>query len=199
MQSISRRGFVISATAGGCRFRVSTGRWSFSRPAFAQKADKRLRQFKVGDVEVIQMYDGVWEKAHDPGFVKNASLDDVQGRAEGRRADRRTRADHVHGDWPSAPGHRSCCSTRVPAPARANRGRSSPRTSVCRADGHRPATVDTIIITHFHGDHITHGLMAKDTNAPDASPTPPSTCRRAEYKFWTDPSVTAGAPSASRR
>ena len=24
------------------------------------------------------MYDGIWERAHDPGFVKNASLDDVK-------------------------------------------------------------------------------------------------------------------------
>ncbi len=35
-------------------------------------------KFKVGDVEVIQMYDGIWERAARPGFVKNASLDDVK-------------------------------------------------------------------------------------------------------------------------
>ena len=37
-----------------------------------------MTKFKVGDIEVIQLFDGIWEKAHDPGFVKNASVDDVK-------------------------------------------------------------------------------------------------------------------------
>jgi glyoxylase-like metal-dependent hydrolase (beta-lactamase superfamily II) len=54
-----------------------------------------------------------------------------------------------------------------------------------------PAKVDTIIITHFHGDHIS-GLMAKETNAP-TFPNAQIYVPAAEYKFWTDPSTTAGA------
>src|SRR5262249_58075835 len=51
--------------------------------ALAQKPDPKLMdkgvvKFKVGDLEVIQMYDGVWEKGHDANFVKNASLDEVK-------------------------------------------------------------------------------------------------------------------------
>ena len=82
MQSISRRGFVISAATAGAAFGLD-GPLEFLRPAFAQKPDPKLMdkgfvKFKVGDIEVIQMYDGVWEKAHDPNFVKNASLDEVK-------------------------------------------------------------------------------------------------------------------------
>jgi glyoxylase-like metal-dependent hydrolase (beta-lactamase superfamily II) len=51
--------------------------------------------------------------------------------------------------------------------------------------------VTTIVITHFHGDHIT-GLMAKDTNAP-IFPNAEILVPAAEYKYWTDTSVTAGA------
>ncbi len=69
MQSISRRGFVISATAAAAAFGLD-GPLEFLTPAFAQKADKGFVKFKVGDIEVIQMFDGVWEKAHDPAFVK---------------------------------------------------------------------------------------------------------------------------------
>ena len=83
MHSISRRGFVISAAAAAATFGLD-GPLEFIGPAFAQKPDPNLLEkgvvkFKVGDIEVIQMYDGTWEKAHDPGFVRNASLDDVKG------------------------------------------------------------------------------------------------------------------------
>jgi hypothetical protein len=77
MQSISRRGFVISAAAAGAAFGLD-GPLEFITPAFAQKAGKDVVKFKVGDIEVIQMYDGVWEKAHDEKFIKNASLDDTK-------------------------------------------------------------------------------------------------------------------------
>ena len=46
-------------------------------------------------------------------------------------------------------------------------------------------------MTHFHGDHIS-GLMAKDTNAPNF-PNAEILVPAGEYKFWTDPSTTAGA------
>ena len=96
MHSISRRGFVISAAAAAAAFGLD-GPLEFMTPAFAQKATKDVVKFKVGDIEVIQMYDGIWEKAHDPGFVKNASLDEVKaalkagGLTDVRRERRRLR------------------------------------------------------------------------------------------------------------
>jgi glyoxylase-like metal-dependent hydrolase (beta-lactamase superfamily II) len=46
-------------------------------------------------------------------------------------------------------------------------------------------------MTHFHPDHIS-GLMVKDTNAP-IFPNAKIFVPAAEYKFWTNPSVTAAA------
>ena len=54
-----------------------------------------------------------------------------------------------------------------------------------------PQKVTTIVITHFHADHIS-GLMAKDTNAP-IFPNAEIHVPEAEYKFWTAPTTTAGA------
>ena len=59
MQSISRRGFVISTAAAVPRS-ASTDRWSSSRRRCA-KAVQDVAKFKVGDIEVIR-YDGIWER-----------------------------------------------------------------------------------------------------------------------------------------
>src|ERR1700730_7453019 len=82
MRSISRRGFVVSATAAAAAFGLD-GPLELIGPAVAQKPDQKLLDkcvvnFRVGDIEVIQMYDGIWERAHDPGFVKNASLEEAK-------------------------------------------------------------------------------------------------------------------------
>jgi glyoxylase-like metal-dependent hydrolase (beta-lactamase superfamily II) len=190
MQSISRRAFVISAATAGAAFGLD-GPLEFVGRAFAQQATgPEVVKFKIGDIEVIQMYDGIWEKPHDPGFAKNASLDDVKAAL---RAGGLTDA-HV-------PITFTVTAVRVGSrlvlfdsgtgaqvfPAAGN----ITKNNLWQAAGIDPAKVETVIITHFHPDHIT-GLMAKDTNAaifPNAQIHVPA----AEYRFWTDPGTTAGA------
>src|SRR5438045_9104574 len=78
MLNLSRRDFVVStamAAALGLNARLAVS------PAFAQKtADppKGSVTYKVGAAEVTALYDGIWEKPHDPAFIANASLDDVK-------------------------------------------------------------------------------------------------------------------------
>ena len=83
MRSISRRGFVISAATAGAAFGLYRP-LEFVGAAFAQASPDAaaVTKFKVGDIEVIQLFDGVWEKAHDPGWVKNASLMTSRPRSE---------------------------------------------------------------------------------------------------------------------
>src|SRR5690606_8308583 len=78
MQSISRRTFVISAATAGAAFGLD-GPLEFVGRAFAQAAaGPEVVKFKVGDIEVIQMYDGIWNKAHDEKFIRNASLEETK-------------------------------------------------------------------------------------------------------------------------
>jgi glyoxylase-like metal-dependent hydrolase (beta-lactamase superfamily II) len=193
MQSISRRGFVISAAAASAAFGLD-GPLEFFTPAFAQKPDpkvldKGVVKFKVGDIEVIQMYDGIWEKAHDPGFVKNASLEDVKAALKvGAQTDEfvpitfTVTAIRVKGNlvlFDSGTGNQVFPKAGLLA------------TKNMQAAGIDPAKVKTVVITHFHPDHII-GLMAKDTNAP-IFPNAEIIVPAVDYKFWTNPATTAGA------
>jgi glyoxylase-like metal-dependent hydrolase (beta-lactamase superfamily II) len=189
MHSISRRGFVISAAAAGAAFGLD-GPLEFIGKGFAQAAASQVVKFKVGDIEVIQMYDGHWEKPHDPGFVKNASVDDVKAALK-------------------AGGHTDA---HVPIPFTVTAVRTGNglvlfdsgtgaqlaptaglivKNDLWKAAGINPAEVTNIVITHFHADHIS-GLMARETNAP-IFPKAQIHVPAAEYRFWTNPSVTAGA------
>jgi glyoxylase-like metal-dependent hydrolase (beta-lactamase superfamily II) len=189
MQSISRRAFVISAATAGAAFGLDRP-LEFVGRAFAQATGPEVVKFTVGDIEVIQMYDGVWQKAHDPGFVKNASVDDVKAAL---RAGGETDA-HVPITFTVTAvriGGRVVLFDSGTGAQLAPTAGNITKSNLWQAAGIDPAKVETIVITHFHGDHIS-GLMAKDTNAavfPNAQIHVPAS----EYKFWTTPTVTAGA------
>ena len=62
------------------------------------------------------------------------------------------------------------------------------------AAGIDPKSVNTVLVSHFHPDHIL-GLMAKDTNAP-VFPNAEILMPEAEYAFWTDAGKTSKLPEA---
>ena len=65
-----------------------------------------------------------------------------------------------------------------------------------KAAGLDPATVSTVVISHYHPDHIS-GLWVKDTSAqvfPNAEILMPEV----EYKFWADPALVEKMPEAFR-
>ena len=198
MTQVSRRTFALSAAAAGFYFGLYKQVGFISTAEAQQKApsllDKGFVKFKVGDIEVIQIYDGIWEKAHDPGFIKNASVDDVKGAL---RAAKLTDAF-------------------VPIPFTVTVIKSKGKTLMFDAStggqvsplaglmmkknmysaGVEPAKITHIAVTHFHPDHV-WGLISKETNSrvfPDADIVVPA----AEYKFWTDPALIQKLPEGAR-
>ena len=193
MLNMSRRDFVVStglAAALGLNSRLVIS------PAFAQKTPDPAKPFvtyKIGYAEVTAIYDGIWEKPHDPAFIANASLDDVKAAM--------TKAG-LPADFVSIPftvvivktgGKTVLCDSGTGGQVQPTAGKFMTN---MKAAGFDPAKIDAILISHFHPDHI-FGLMEKETNKP-VYPNTEIIVSDAEYKFWTDPSVIDRLPEARK-
>jgi len=193
MLNLSRRDFVVStglAAALGLNARLVV------TPAFAQKtADpaKPYVTYKIGDAEVTAVYDGIWEKPHDPAFIANASVEDVKAAM--------VKAG-LPADFVSIPftvvivktgGKTILCDSGTGGQVQPTAGKFMAN---MKAAGFDPGKVDAILISHFHPDHI-FGLMEKETNKP-VYPDMEIIVSDVEYKFWTDPSVIDRLPEARK-
>ena len=76
MFEISRRDLVLGSTAAALVFGLK-GPVSFIGAAQAQRAADSLK-YKVGDIEVFSLHDGSIERVLAEGFIKNASMDDIK-------------------------------------------------------------------------------------------------------------------------
>ena len=193
MLDLSRRDFVVStglAAALGLNARLVVS------PAFAQKTPDPARGFvtyKIGAAEVTALYDGIWEKPHDPAFIANASVEDVKAAM--------VKAG-LPADFVSIPftvvvvrngGKTILCDSGTGGQVQPTAGKMMAN---MKAAGIDPATIDTILISHCHPDHI-FGLMEKDTNKA-VFPNAEIVISDAEYKFWTDPAVIDRLPEARK-
>ncbi|MEM7024231.1 MAG: MBL fold metallo-hydrolase [Pseudomonadota bacterium] len=146
-------------------------------------------RYRVGDIACTALYDGIWRKAHAEDFIRNASVDE-------------TKRALARGDLPSTHVTIEFVQTLIEVGDRTilidpgTGGQWVPTAGTMpqnlRAAGFAPEAVDTILISHFHPDHI-FGLMAPDSDAqvfPDAEIMVPE----AEYAFWTDPATRSRLP-----
>jgi len=195
MLNLSRRHFVASAA-----FAAALGldkRLTFIPPAHAQKTPDPaagFHKYKVGSIEVTALYDGIWEKPHDPAFIKNASVEETK-EALGKAG--------LSTDFVSIPltvvvlkvGDRL-----IMVDSGSGAGQWQPTAGKLDANmrgaGIDPAKIGTILISHFHPDHI-FGLMQKGTNAP-TFPNAELVVSATEYKWWTEPGRVEKLPEARK-
>ena len=79
MFEVSRRDLIIGAAGASAAFGLDRP-LAFIGAAQAQTtpAGPGFKSYKVGDIEVISLYDGVWEKAHDENFIKGANVEQTK-------------------------------------------------------------------------------------------------------------------------
>src|SRR5262245_56842911 len=148
--------------------------------------------YKVGDIEIIAVADGSRTAPVADGFVLNAPFDEVKARlnASGMPKDQFTTI--FTPTVIKTGGKTIVLDTGMGLGAAAQPGatfgfliRNLASIGIAQKD------VDTVIISHFHGDHV-NGLLAPDGTAafPNAAVTVPEI----EWKFWMDDGEMARAP-----
>src|SRR3954454_25229561 len=79
MFQISRRDLVLGAAGAYAAFGL-TKPIAFIGAAQAQTmpAQPAFKKYRVGDIEVISLYDGVWEKPHDENFIRGTNVEQTK-------------------------------------------------------------------------------------------------------------------------
>jgi glyoxylase-like metal-dependent hydrolase (beta-lactamase superfamily II) len=193
MTHVSRRDFTLSAAGAAAAFGLVKP-VTLIGGALAQRAPEAGKgnvSIKLGDIQMLMLYDGSVDRPNAAGFVKNASVDDVKGALKA--------ASLPDGNVPNL--------FTIPL-ARVGGlnilfdggtgGQVGPGTGLMAANlkaaGLEASAINTVLVSHFHPDHI-FGLMEKDTNAPayaNAEIVMPET----EYAWWTDAAVFTKLPDA---
>jgi glyoxylase-like metal-dependent hydrolase (beta-lactamase superfamily II) len=202
MLTTSRRDIILSAAVAGAAFGLDKCLAITAPVKKAQTPDPNpgFHKYNVGDAEITALYDGIWEKSHDPRYFGNATMEDI-------------RKALAHAGLPTAfvsipitvfavrlNGKLILCDVGGGDQIQAFNPKSvfvsGKMMANMKAAGIDPQDVETILISHFHPDHI-FGLLQKKTNAP-VFPNAEIIVSSAEYKWWTDPSLIGRLPEDRR-
>ena len=186
MSQMTRREVIFSAAATAAAFGLG-GRLSFLGTAHAQTATERgFHRYNVGSIEVTALYDGMWEKAHDPAFIKNASVDETKAALAAAGSP----TDFV--PIPFTPNMVKVGGQLVLIDTATGGQTGGPKAGLfmkhLAAAGVDPGSVNHILISHFHPDHI-FGLMTKAPENKVVFPNAVVHVGATEYKFWMDPAI----------
>jgi glyoxylase-like metal-dependent hydrolase (beta-lactamase superfamily II) len=218
MSKVSRREVVLSATTAAALFGLD-GPLAFLGSAEAQgagsgagsKADaagkkmapiapkaahleKGFHKFKVGDVEVIQIFDGTADGPLQASFVPGRTEDEIRSALVKAGHDGKVRPNYFTVTVIRSKGKTIMFDSSTG-------GQLAPTAGLMMAKnmykaGVEPHQISTIIVTHFHPDHI-FGMMSKETNSQVFSHAE-IIVPAAEYKYWTAAETLEKMPEARK-
>jgi glyoxylase-like metal-dependent hydrolase (beta-lactamase superfamily II) len=152
-----------------------------------------IYRYKVGEFELTAINDGINLRPVQEGFVRNASLEDVKAALT---------AAYLPTDKLPIPFTQLIVNTgrRVVLIDTGTGGQMAPTAGMLienmQAAGIDPKAVDTVLISHFHGDHIL-GLRTKE--GASAFPNAEVQVPEPEWVFWTDEGEMSRAPDNQKQ
>jgi len=194
----SRRALVLSAVTAAAAFGLDACLAVVSAKPHRRTEDPEPghRRLAVGEAEVIALYDGVWEKPHEAGFFSNASVSDVKQALSAAGLTSAFVTIPISTFVVRLKGKTILCDAGGGGQVQGYNSDSifisGRMLNNLKAAGIRPDEIDTILISHFHPDHI-FGLLREDSDT-QVFPKAEIIVAAAEYKFWTDSSQTSRLP-----
>lgn len=193
---LSRRHFLSASLATTAVYAAGSfvPVWAQSAPNLGTPAlpSPGFRRMKVGDAEVISLIDGIARRPLGDEFVKNTPLAEVRALL----ASQGLPTEYI--DVPFTPflivagGRKILMDTGLGDFGGPNAGKLVEN---LRAAGVQPSDIDTLLISHYHGDHI-NGIRNKagELTFPKAKVMVPA----AEHAFWMDDAKMAAAPTGMK-
>src|SRR5262245_29946727 len=201
MRTTTRREIVLTAAVATAAFGLN-GQMALSAPALRAKTpDPRpgFYRYQVGTAVCTALYDGIWEKAHDPAYFKNASVSETKQALAAAKLPTGFIPIPISALVINLNGKLTLCDAGGGGQVQAFNPQSvfvsGKMMTNMKAAGIDPRRIETILISHFHPDHIL-GLLSR-TNAP-LFPNAEIIVPAAEYRWWTDPSLIERLPQARR-
>ena len=185
MTILSRRTLLAGGAAAGAA--SSFGLWAQAARAAAPAADKQAASFyryKIGSIEITVVSDGINTLPVTPEFVLNVPVDEVNAALRDAFMQPGTFV------YPYNPIVINTGSRLIvvdmgtgEAAFRASKGMNGQLMTNLAAAGIDRNAIDTVLISHYHGDHI-NGLLRADNSLtyPNAEILVPSL----EHKYWMD-------------
>jgi glyoxylase-like metal-dependent hydrolase (beta-lactamase superfamily II) len=195
---MQRRHFLAAGLSAGALSSLSLlaagGAWAQNAPNLGTPTlpSPGFRRMKVGDAEVIALNDGIARRPLGEEFVRNAPLAEVRSML----ASQGLPTDHIDIPFNAFLVVNAGRRVLMDAGFADNGGPTTGRLLAnLAAAGFKPEDIDTVLITHYHGDHI-QGLRRKDGSLvyPNARVMVPEP----EHAFWMDDAVMNARPENQR-
>lgn len=193
---MNRRDLIVGGTAATAAYLagsfmplIAQNAPDFGLPSVAQVG---FRKQKLGDMEIIALNDGVVRRPLAAEFVRNAPLADVQALLKSQNLP----IEYIDIPFTAflivAGGRRTLIDTGFADNGAPTTGRLMANLN---AAGLKAEDIDTVILSHYHGDHI-NGVRNKAGQLvfPKAKIMVPAV----EHAFWMDDARMAAAPDAMR-
>jgi glyoxylase-like metal-dependent hydrolase (beta-lactamase superfamily II) len=156
-------------------------------PAIDKQAPSIYR-YRVGEMELTAIYDGVWYRPIDEKFIRKANYADVQRAMSDAFMPAEKLATPFTMLLVNTGKKLILLDTGTGGQVASTAGAFSENLIAAGID---PKTIDQIVISHFHPDHI-NGIKTKDNALifPNAEIMVPA----AEWAFWSDDANMRAAP-----